>query len=115
MKRPAIVIVPVLLATLLGGCALSPGAQPDIPLQDLVDLIPWAKSVAADASADELTARIAEITAGLPTLDISDAGRAEIEGKLRALDAAIRADPSNPATHATELNAILDQVKTALG
>jgi hypothetical protein len=115
MKRPAIVIVPVLLAALLGGCAVSPTQQTDNPIQDLIDIIPWVKSVAADASADELTARIAELTAGLPALDISDAERAEIEGKLRALDAAIRADPSNPAAYATELNAILDQVKTALG
>ena len=114
MNRPAIVVVPVLVAALLGGCAVSPAEQPANPVQDLIDIIPWAKSVAADATADELTARIAEITARLPTLDISDARRAEIERKLKALDAAIRADPSNLAAHATELNAILDEIKTAL-
>ena len=114
MNRPAIVVVPLLLVSLLGGCAVSPAEQPSNPIQDLIDIIPWTKSVAADASADELTARIAEITAGLPTLDIWDAKRAEIEGKLRAMDAAIRADPSNLAAHATELNGILDEIKTAL-
>ena len=114
MNRPAIVVVPVLLAALLGGCTVSPAEQPANPVQDLIDIIPWAKSVAADATADELTARIAEITAGLPTIDISDAKRAEIEGKLRAMDAAIRADPSNLAAHATELNAILDEIKAVI-
>src|SRR5687768_7247621 len=100
MSRPAIVVVPVLLAALLGGCAVSPAEQPSNPIQDMIDLIPWAKSVAADATADELAARIAEISAGLPALDISDAERTAIEDKLKALDAAIRAEPSDGAQHA---------------
>ena len=70
-----------------------PGLEP--PIRDVIDIIPWAKSIAADASANELTARIAEISAGIPTLDIPDAARTEIEDKLKALKAAVLADPGN--------------------
>jgi len=117
MRKPALIVAPLLLAAMLGGCA-APGAEPGSnPLNDIekvIDLIPWAKSIAADASADELTGRIAEITAGLPARDIPEATRTEIQDQLKALDAAVCADPGNAAAHVSELNAILDDVKAAL-
>jgi hypothetical protein len=117
MRKRAVVVVPLLLVALLSGCAgltADPGSNPLKDLEGVGDLIPWAKSIAADASAEQLTARIAEITAGLPSLDISDAVRADIEARLKALGAAVAADPANVAAHAAELNAIIDEVKAAV-
>ena len=116
MNKRAIV-VPLLLAALLTGCAGTAADDGSNPLKDfekVIDLIPWAKSIAADASAEQLTARIAEITAGLPSLDISDAERTAIEARLKALSDALAADPNNPAVHVAELNAIIDEVKAAV-
>ena len=82
MSKTAIVVAPLLVVALLGGCAApAPDQGPLKDLESVIDLIPWAKSVAADASADQLTARIAEITAGLPSLDIPDATRTEVESR----------------------------------
>jgi len=79
MRKPAIIVVPLLVAAFLSGCAAPAPGQGTNPLKDLesvIDLIPWAKSIAADASAEQVTARILEISVGLPSLDISDATRA---------------------------------------
>lgn len=117
MRKSALVSVPLLLVVLLSGCA-GPGAdQASNPLKDLegvVDLIPWAKSIASDATAEQLTARVDEITAGLSSLQIPDATRADIEARLKALSAGVAADPANVAAHVTELNAIIDEVKAAV-
>ena len=113
MKR-ALFVAPLLLAALLSGCAVPSADQGSNPVQDLIDIIPWAKSVAADATANELTARIAEVSARISTLEIPDATRTAIEDKLKDLDAAIRADPGNVAAHAAALNAILDDLKAAI-
>ena len=83
------------------------------PVSELIDLIPWAKSVAVDASAQELTARIAEVTTRLSTLDVSEAERAELQSRLVALGEAIATDPANVAAHAAELNAILEDIRAA--
>jgi hypothetical protein len=117
MSKPTMAVVPLLIAALLGGCTapvpdLSDNSVED--LQNVIDLIPWAKSVAGDASTDQLSARIAEITAGLPSLDIPDATRTEVGSRLKVLSAAVLADPSNAAAHATELNAIIDEMKAAV-
>lgn len=117
MSKPTMAVVPLPIAALLGGCTAPVPDLGDNPVEDLqnvIDLVPWAKSVAADASADQLTARISEITAGLPSLDIPDATRTETESQLKALSAAVLADPSNAAAHAAELNAIIDEIKAAL-
>ena len=117
MRWRAGVIVPLLLAVLLSGCAGPAADQGSNPLKDLegvVDLIPWANSVASDATAEQLTARVEEITAGLPSLDIPDATRADIKARLTALSSAVAADPANVATHIAELNAIIDEVKAAV-
>ena len=82
-------------------------------MSDLIDLIPWAKSVAGDATAQELQARIAEITTRLPELDSSEAKRAEVASRLQTLGAAIVANPADSAARAAELNAILDELKAA--
>ncbi|WP_314502652.1 hypothetical protein [uncultured Microbacterium sp.] len=82
-------------------------------MSDLIDLIPWAKSVAGDATVQELTSRIAEVTAGLSSLDIPEADRAALQARLTALGAAIAADPSEVAKHADELNEILDDIRAA--
>ena len=113
MRKPSWLIAPLLLVALLGGCAVPVPAASSNPVSDLIDLVPWAKSVAGDANAQELEARIAEITARLPELDISDAERAEVAARLQKLGAAISADPADSAAHAAELNAILDELKAA--
>ena len=108
--------MPFVLVAVLAGCAV-PADAPSNPLNDLekvIDLIPWAKSVAAEATAEQVTARIAEATAGLPSLDIPEATRSEIESRLTALSAAVSADPGKMAAHANELNAILDEIKAAV-
>ncbi|WP_091705859.1 hypothetical protein [Microbacterium sp. cf046] len=106
----------MLLVVLLGGCAgpADGGSNPIEDFEKVIDLIPWAKSIAADATAEQVTARIAEITAGLPSLDITDAERSAIETKLTALSDAVAANPSDTAAHAAELNAIVDEVKAAV-
>jgi len=117
MRKPAMIVVPLILVVLLGGCATPMPGQGTNPLNDLekvVDLIPWAKSVAAGASAEQLTARVAEISAALPSLDIPQATRADIEARLGELTASVLADPSNAGSHASELNAILDEIRAAL-
>ena len=116
MTKRSVVAIPLLLVVLLSGCAGPAGDQGSNPLKDLegvVDLIPWAKSVAADATAEQLTARVDEVIAGLPSLDIPEATRADLEARLTALGAAVAADPAN-AAHVAELNAIIDEVKAAV-
>ena len=113
MRKPPWLIAPLLLVAMLGGCAMPVPAASSNPVSDLIDLIPWAKSVAGDATAQELQARIAEITARLPELDISEAKRAEVAGRLQKLGAALVAEPTDAASHAAELNAILDELKAA--
>ena len=114
MRKPSWLIAPLLLVALLGGCAVPVPAASSNPVSDLIDLIPWAKSVAGDANAQELEARIAEITARLPELDISDAERAEVAARLQTLGAARSADPADSAAHAAELNTILEELRTAV-
>ena len=117
MSKPRMAVVPLLIAALLGGCTAPVpdlGDNPVDDLQNVIELIPRAESVAADAGTDQLTARISEITAGLPSLDIPDATRTEVESRLKALGIAVLADPPEAAAHATDLNAIIDEVKVAL-
>ena len=113
MRKPSWLIAPLLLVALLGGCAVPVPAASSNPVSDLIDLIPWAKSVAGDATAQELQARIAEITARLFELDISEAKRAEVAARLQTLGAAVVAEPADSAAHAAELNAILDELRAA--
>ena len=114
----ASLIVPALsLALLLSGCTAPVAGEDSDPasdLQQVIDLIPWAKSVAADADANVVAERIEQITAGLPTLDIAPATRAELERRLVQLGDAVRQDPSDAAAHVTELNAILAELAAAL-
>ena len=106
-------VAPLVLVGMLSGCAVpAPAASPN-PVSDLISLIPWAKSVAGDATAQELTSRIAEVTAGLSSLDIPEADRGALQARLTALGAAIAADPTDAATHAAELNSILDDIRAA--
>lgn len=116
MRTPARLIVPVLAVALLSGCAL-PADEESIPLSDVqkvIDLIPWAKSVAADADANVVIERIEQIKAGLPSLDVPEATRTEIERRLAELSDAVAVDPSDAATHVEELNEILTQIAGAL-
>ncbi|MET0888424.1 MAG: hypothetical protein ABWX92_18465 [Mycetocola sp.] len=117
MSKRAFVVVPALLVLVLGGCAGPAADEGSNPLKDfekVIDLIPWAKSIAGDASAEHLTARIAEITAGLPSLNIPDATRADVAARLKAVSDSLLADPSNTAAAVTELNAVIDEVKAAV-
>ena len=117
MRTHARLIVPVLAAALLSGCAVPVAGEASNPLSDVekvIDLIPWAKSVAADADANVVIQRIEEIKAGLPSLDIPAATRTEIERRLAELSDAVMADPSDAAAHVTELNAILTDIAAAL-
>lgn len=117
MGKSAIIVVPLLFAALLSGCAVPAPDQSTNPLKDLdsaIDLIPWAKSVAADASAEQLTARIAEISAGLPSVNLADATKTDVQNRLSALGEAVAADPSNAAAHVAELNGIIDEIAAAV-
>ena len=114
MRKPSWLIAPLLLFGMLSGCAVPVPVASSNPLSDLIDLIPWAKSVAGTATAQELEARIAEITARLPELNISEAKRAEVAGRLQKLEAAIVTEPVDSANHAAEPNAILDELKAAV-
>jgi len=116
MRKPAMIVVPLIVVALLGGCApmAGQGANRLNELEKVIDLIPWAKSVAADASSQQLTARVGEIRAGLPSLDIPAATRADIEARLNELAESLLADPSSAGAHASELNAILDEIRAAL-
>lgn len=117
MVRRAGVVVPLLAAVLLTACAgptADGGPQPLDGFEKVIDLIPWAKSIAADASAEQLTARIAEISAGLPSLEIDDATRTDIQNRLTSLSASLAADPGSASAHVDELNAIIDEVRAAV-
>jgi hypothetical protein len=117
MTKRSFVAIPLLLVVLLSGCAgpaADQGANPLKDLEGVVDLIPWAKSVASDATAEQVTARVDEVIAGLPSLDIPEATRADLEARLTALGAAVAADPANAAAHVAEINAIIDEVKAAV-
>jgi hypothetical protein len=113
MKKWQVLTAPIVLAAMLSGCAVPVPDSSSNPLTDVIDLIPWAKSVAAGATAQELIARIAEVTAGLSSLDISEAERTELESRLTLLGQAIAADPADVDAHAAELNAILDDIRAA--
>jgi hypothetical protein len=116
MRKPAMIVVPLIVVALLGGCAPVPdqGTNPLNELDKVFDLIPWAKSVAADTSTQQLTARVGEIRAGLPSLDIPAATRTDIEARLNELTESLLADPTSAGAHASELNAILDEIRAAL-
>ena len=114
MRKPAWLIAPLLLVAILGGCAGPEPAVSSNPVGDLIDLIPWAKSVAGDATAQEIEVRIAEIMAWLPELDISEAKRGEVAATLQTLGAAVVAEPADSAAHAAELNVILDELRAAV-
>lgn len=109
-------IVPVLAVALLSGCA-APGADGANPLSEVekvIDLIPWAKQVAADANPDAVVEKIEEIKAGLPDVNLPAETKADIEKRLTELGDAVAADPSAVAEHATELNAIIAEITAAL-
>ena len=117
MRAHARLVVPLLAVALLSGCA-APGAEggsnPLSDVEKVIDLIPWAKSVAADADANVVIQRIEEIKAGLPSLDIPASTRTDIERRLAELGDAVQADPSDAAAHVAELNAILADIAAAL-
>jgi hypothetical protein len=113
MKKWRLLIAPIVLTAMLTGCAVPVPDPSSNPLTDVIDLIPWVKSVAGDATAQELTARIAEVTAKLSSLDVSDSERAELESRWSQLGQAIAADPADVAAHAAELNAIFDDIRAA--
>lgn len=117
MRAPVRFLVPVVAVALLSGCAAPVADEGSNPLSDVekvIDLIPWAKSVAADADANTVLERIEEIKAGLPSLDIPAATRTDIERRLSEVGDAVRADPSDAAAHVAELNTILAEVAAAL-
>lgn len=117
MRTPARLLVPVLAVALLSACAVPGPGEGSNPLSDaekIVDLIPWAKSVAADADANVVVQRIEEIKVGLPSLDIPAATRTEVERRLAELGDAVQTDPSDAAAHVAELNAILTDIAAAL-
>jgi len=106
----------VLLAAILTGCAAPaapPADPPSNPLQDVIDLIPWAKSVADDATAADVTARIAELTAALPNLEMTDAARAGITSDLEQLAADVAEHPNDIEAHVAALRAIIADVQAA--
>jgi hypothetical protein len=113
MKKWHLLIAPIVLAGMISGCAVPAPNASSNPLTEVIDLIPWANSVAGDATAQKITARLAEATAGLSSLDISEAERAELQARLTSLGEAIAADPADIDAHAAELNAILDDIRGA--
>src|SRR4051794_11396393 len=97
MRMSKLLVMPLVLVALLSGCAVPAPNQVPNPIQSMIDLIPWAKSVADTASAEDVTARIDEISATLPTLEASQATKNEVAARLTALRAAVVAHPDERA------------------
>ena len=111
-----LLVAPLVLAALLSGCAGAPADQGSNPLDDLkkvVELAPWAKSVADNAGAQEVLARVAELQATVSTLDVPQATKDEVAKRLTALSAEVTANPDAGKAAVTELRAIIDQLKAA--
>ncbi|WP_137845538.1 hypothetical protein [Microbacterium sp. 2FI] len=115
MRAPLRFLTPLLAAALLTGCAIpTADSNPVSELEKVIDLIPWAKSVAGTATSTELSARIDEITTNLDSLDLAAAKKADLEARLTALKSSISTDPADLATHVAELNAIIDELRAAM-
>ena len=114
MGKLKLLALPLILAATLSACAV-PGAD-DVsnPLQDMIDTIPWARDVADTASAQELTARVDEISATLGSLDISESARSDIQARLKALSADLVTNPSKTQAHVDELRDIIADIATAV-
>ena len=114
MGRLKLLALPLILAATLTGCA-APGADGvSNPLQDLIDTIPWARDVADTASAQELAARVDEISATLGSIEISEAARSEFQARLKALSADLAAHSSETQAHVDELRAIIAEIAAAV-
>ena len=111
-----LLVVPLVLVALLSGCAGAPADQSSNPLDGLekiVDIAPWAKSIADGASAREVQARVAELQATLPTLDVPESTRDEVAKRLTALSAELTTNPDAGKAAVTELRAIIDELRAA--
>ena len=98
---------------MLGGCAVPVPAASSNPVSDLIDLIPWAKSVAGDASAQELKRGSRRSLRGFLSWMSRRRSVPRWRQAGRRSATAIAADPTDVAAHAAELNAILDDIRAA--
>lgn len=118
MGMRSYVATPLVVAAILAGsvgCAPDQGRNPVDDLVHVVDLIPWARSVADIASAEQLSARIEELRATLPGLDIPDATKAALTARLEALKADAQAHPTEFKANAVKLGTLIEDVKAAVG
>jgi hypothetical protein len=114
MRMRKLLFVPLMLVTLLSGCAAPAADQGSNSMQNLIDLIPWAKSVADSATAEEVTTRIDEVIAALPMLAVSQATKDELTARLKTLKSEVVAHPDNRSANAAELRAIIELVRAAV-
>jgi len=114
MGKLKLLALPIILAATLTACAVPAADQGSNPIQDLIDTIPWARDVADTASAQELAARVDEISATLGRLDISEAARSDIQARLKALGADLAAQPSETQARVDELRDIIAEIAAAV-
>src|SRR6478735_9053556 len=112
MAKLKLLALPLILAATLTACAVPAGDDVSNPIQDMIDTIPWARDVADTASAQELTARVDEISATLGSLEISEAARSDIQVRLKPLSADLAANPSATKAHVDELRKIIADIAT---
>jgi hypothetical protein len=115
-SKRRVLVVPLVLTALLSGCAGAPADRGSNPLDDLkkvVEIAPWAKSIADNASAQEVQARVAELQATLSTLDVPQETKDEAAKRLAALSAELTTNPDAGKAAVTELRAIIGALRAA--
>ena len=114
MGKLKLLALPLILAATLTGCSVPGAGDASNPIQDLIDTIPWARDVADTASAQELAARVDEISATLDSLEISETARSEFQARLKALSVDLAARSSETQAHIDELRAIIAEIAAAV-
>ena len=114
MGKVKLLALPLILAASLSACAVPAADDVSNPIQDMIDTIPWARDVADTATAQELTARVDEISATLGSLDVSETARSDIQARLKALGDDLVANPSETQAHVDELRDIIADIAAAV-
>ncbi|MCT1395687.1 hypothetical protein M4D51_08100 [Microbacterium sp. p3-SID338] len=127
--RSAVLTAMTISAVLLTGCAssneaasgptptLSTSSEAKVEAADIVtidDGIIWARGLSDSTSADELSLGITTIGELVPQQDLWFEDSNEIGRNLIALNAEVQAAPEDAGTKVDDLNAIIDDLETAI-